>query len=190
MNLSELDDIALIRQIQHGDESAMEEFYHRFAPGLHSFIRRKLNSPEDIEDILAETITSTVTAIMRFKGESRVFTWLCRIADYKLADHYRRRGSEATLPLDEGLANPNSTEKDLETDLMVWQTLAKLNRDYRRVLEAKYFSGFSVREIAFQLSKSEKSVESILTRARQAFAREYSRLAPETEYSGTLGGIG
>lgn len=79
-NWPEIDDLALLRQIQHGDEAAMEEFYRRFAPGLHSFIHCRVREPDDIEDILAETMTGAVTAIMRFKGQSRVFTWLCRIA--------------------------------------------------------------------------------------------------------------
>lgn len=181
MNLSELDDIALVRQIQHGDESAMEEFYNRFAPGLHAFIRRKITITADIEDILSETMTVAVTAIMRFKGESRVFTWLCRIAEFKMADHYRRRQNQPQIALDENLTIPESNTKDFEDDLIVWQALTKLNHEYRRVLEAKYFAGYSVREIAFYFGKSEKAIESILTRARQSFAREYSRLTPEME---------
>lgn len=180
-NLSELDDIALVRQIQHGNESAMEEFYHRFAPGLHAFIRCKVRAPEDIEDILSETMTASITAIMRFKGESRVFSWLCRIATFKLADFYRSGGSRNHAPLDETLPDPGIRNQDLESNLVIWQALLKLNRQYRRVLEEKYFTGFSTREIALRLGRTEKAVESILVRARQAFAREYHRLAPETE---------
>jgi RNA polymerase sigma-70 factor (ECF subfamily) len=176
-----LDDPALVREIQHGNETAMEEFYHRFAAGLYAFIRRRVGEPEDIEDVLAETMMAAITAIIRFKGQSQVFTWLCRIAGFKIADHYRCYGDKKTMPLDEAITVANTTEKDLETNLMIRQALLRLNREYRRVLEEKYLSGFSIREIAFHLERSEKAVESILVRARQAFAREYRRLAPEME---------
>jgi RNA polymerase sigma-70 factor, ECF subfamily len=178
-NLPELDDLALIRQIQHGDENAMEEFYLRFAPGLHAFLRNRVRNPRDIEDILAETMAAAVTAIIRFKGQSKVFTWLCRIAQFKLADHFRRFGNENELPLDEGAVAASYEDNDFESNFLVWQVLLCLNREYRRVLEDKYFNGYSTREIAFRLGRSEKAVDSILVRARQSFAREYKRLTPD-----------
>lgn len=180
-NWPEIDDLTLVRQIRHGDEAAMEEFYRRFAPGLHAFIHCRVREPNDIEDILAETMTSAVTAIMRFKGQSRVFTWLCRIARFKIADFYRRNVDRNSLPFDEALAVTCSDETDPETNLLIWQALLQLNREYRQVLEDKYFTGFNTREIAIRLGRSEKAVESILVRARRAFAEEYRRLEPETE---------
>lgn len=175
------DDLALVRQIQHGDEAALAEFYQRFAPGLYSFIRRRLNSPQDIEDILGETMTAAVTAIMRFRGQSQVFTWLCRIAEFKVADHYRRQPQHPVLPLNEAvnLSTPNGA--DLEANLLIWQALHQLNHQYRQVLQAKYFEGYSTREIAQRIGKSEKAAEAMLVRARQSFARIYRQLAPELE---------
>lgn len=179
-NLTGLDDLALVRQIQHGNEAAMAEFYQRFAPGLYSFISRRVREPSDIEDILAETMAASVTAIMRFQGQSQVFTWLCRIAGFKLADHYRHNHGKA-LPLDETATVIELNPPDLETHMMVQQVLLYINQEYRRALTEKYILGFSTREIACRLGRSEKAVESILVRARRAFAREYGRLAPEKE---------
>lgn len=124
-SLTELDDLALIRQIQHGDETAIEEFYQRFAPGLYGFIRLKVNQPPDIEDILAETMAAAVKSITRFRGQSKVFTWLCRIAEFKLVDHYRRFSGKETLPLDEVIATVTFEQKDLETNLVICQILMK-----------------------------------------------------------------
>lgn len=179
-HLTGLEDLALVRQIQHGNETAMAEFYHRFAPGLYRYISHRVRVPSDIEDILAETMAAAVTAIMRFQGQSQVFTWLCRIASFKLADHYRRNHGKS-VSLDETATAIASNEQDLETHILVQQVLLHLNQEYRRVLTEKYISGFSTREIAWQLGRTEKAVESILARARRAFAREYGRLAPEKE---------
>jgi len=178
--ISKLDDITLVRAIQHGDETAIEEFYRRFAPGLYCFIRRKVEKNEDLEDVFSETMTSAITAIMRFKGQSQVFTWLCRIAQFKLADFYRARNQRMVLDYEEAdLKSLN--EGEIETNLVISQSLYHIKREYRQVLEAKYFQGYSIREIAIEMKKSEKAVEAILVRARNAFAKEYQKLAPEME---------
>jgi DNA-directed RNA polymerase specialized sigma24 family protein len=52
-----------------------------------------------------------------------------------------------------------------------------LPQHYREALEAKYVSRRSVREIAAASSASEKSIESLLTRARQAFRETFLALA-------------
>lgn len=180
-NLSELDDLSLVRQIQHGNEAAMEEFYIRFAPGLHAFIRQRVKESTDIEDVLSETMIASITAIIRFKGESKVFSWLCRIAEFKIADFYRRIRGKETLLLDESTSQIPEPPQDPEQHLLIWQVLSRLSQEYRLILEAKYFNGFTTCEIAAQTGRSEKAIESILVRARRAFSKEYRRLAPELE---------
>ncbi len=50
--------------------------------------------------------------------------------------------------------------------------LTQLDPDDRALLEAKYFSGVQVRDIAEKLSLSSKAVESRLTRARATLRRQ------------------
>lgn len=64
-----------------------------------------------------------------------------------------------------------------ETREMVNATMSQLPQHYREALEAKYVSLRSVREIAAASSTSEKSIESLLTRARQAFRETFLALA-------------
>jgi RNA polymerase sigma factor (sigma-70 family) len=64
-----------------------------------------------------------------------------------------------------------------ETREMVNATMSQLPQHYREALEAKYVSRTSVREIAAARSASEKSIESLLTRARHAFRETFLALA-------------
>jgi RNA polymerase sigma-70 factor (ECF subfamily) len=178
VDLPRLSDPALVREIQHGNETALEEFYRRFAPGLHGFIRRQVN-PQDVEDILAETMAAAVTAIMRFQGQSQVFSWLCRIAGFKVADYYRKRHGDPNVDLESVQSQVTAASTDYEENFVVHQVLHRLGSDYRRVLSEKYIAGYSTREIAARIGRSEKAVESILVRARKAFEREYRKLMPE-----------
>ena len=55
----------------------------------------------------------------------------------------------------------------------VAQTLTELPERYEAVLRAKYLDGLSVQAIADESGDSPKAVESMLTRARQAFREAY-----------------
>jgi RNA polymerase sigma-70 factor (ECF subfamily) len=51
--------------------------------------------------------------------------------------------------------------------------LAELSPRYEQVLRAKYLDGLSVQVIAEQSGETPKAIESLLTRARQAFREAY-----------------
>ena len=63
-----------------------------------------------------------------------------------------------------------------ETREIVNATMSQLPVHYRSALEAKYVSQRSVREIAGDQATSEKAIESLLTRARQAFRETFQAL--------------
>jgi RNA polymerase sigma-70 factor (ECF subfamily) len=64
---------------------------------------------------------------------------------------------------------------------MVNATMAQLPPHYRQALEAKYVEGRSMREMAAADGGTEKAVESLLTRARQAFRDTFVALTRNLE---------
>ena len=68
-----------------------------------------------------------------------------------------------------------------ETCELVNATMSQLPPHYRQSLEAKYVDGRSVRDIAGLLSTSEKAVESMLTRAREAFRATFTAMTRNLE---------
>jgi len=68
-----------------------------------------------------------------------------------------------------------------ETRELVNTTMSQLPPHYREVLEAKYVGGKTVRDLAAIGSISEKAVESLLGRARQAFRVAFLALTRNLE---------
>jgi RNA polymerase sigma-70 factor (ECF subfamily) len=68
-----------------------------------------------------------------------------------------------------------------ETRQLVNTTMSQLPPHYREALEAKYLGGRSVRDLAALWSISEKAVESLLGRARQAFREIFLELSGKLE---------
>jgi RNA polymerase sigma-70 factor (ECF subfamily) len=169
---------ALVSRVLAGDQAAFNEFYQRYVPRLYQFIYYLANSgKDDAEDILQETLLAAVRSLQRFKGDSSLYTWLCAIARHKVSDHIDhlrklRQQMDGDADLDartELHGELGSPEQEVVGRQAVVHALSLLPGEYRLVLLGKYQEGFSVRELAQIMSRSEKAVESLLTRAREAF---------------------
>ena len=71
---------SLLARLRAGDESCFEELVRRTSPRLLATLRRMLRSEEDARDALQETFLAAFRALETFEGQSRLSTWLHRIA--------------------------------------------------------------------------------------------------------------
>jgi RNA polymerase sigma-70 factor (ECF subfamily) len=92
--------------------------------------------------------------------------WLKQVARNILIDYLRRKKWDA----DAGPAGADGVESRTPADefesLEIFLAIAALGRRKARALEAFYFDGLSVREIAGEMAVSERAVEGLLRRAR------------------------
>jgi RNA polymerase sigma-70 factor (ECF subfamily) len=190
-SLKPVEGMALMAMVARGDSRAVSEFYRSHASFLYRFItRHALDAcPEDLEELLQDTMLSAVTAAARFRGDCNVRTWLCGIA---LRQIQQRRRTEArhkripagqTIPLDENVLDglkmasvegqvvPADIAESLAMQETVRQILAGMGETNRTVLLMRYVDGLTISEIAAALNRTERSVEGLLRRARQQ-ARE------------------
>ncbi len=168
---------SLVKQIVANEGNAFDEFYQRYVPRLYRAIYYACNSrQDDAEDILQETMLAVMRSLKRFNGKSGLYTWLYAIARHKIQDYYRRGSrrkenlsptppDDLTIPLSDPSPSPESLVVDRD---MLQRALANLPVHYRIALIGKYVDGLSVKELADILQRSEKSVESMLTRSRTA----------------------
>jgi RNA polymerase sigma-70 factor (ECF subfamily) len=182
------DDLALARRIATGDEAACTLFYERYAGLLFAFVFHHLgDSPADAEDVWQEALVAGVRSAHAYKGQARLFTWLCSIARHKIADHHRRQGRRpeeifADLPevqLSALMAAgplPDEVVAQRRTRVAVIEALGRLNDDYRTALIACYLDGDGVDRVARRLGRSYKATESLLSRAREALRRALAQM--------------
>ena len=79
----------LIKQAQNGSRLAFERLMSPMIPIIYQYIRSKLHSPEDAEDILQESMLAIWQSIKRFYAASSFQTWCFAIVRHKLSDFYR-----------------------------------------------------------------------------------------------------
>jgi RNA polymerase sigma-70 factor (ECF subfamily) len=167
----------LVRTFASEDE--FRAFYERTLPRIFGYVFHRCGGDRSVaEELTQQTFTEAVRQRNAFDGRADPLTWLTAIARHKLADHYRRLDHEERRLLrlvvkeiaadHEGRAWRRTDEREA-----IVRALGALPALQRAVLVLHYADGLSVREISSELGKSESSIESLMTRARDAFRRNY-----------------
>jgi RNA polymerase sigma-70 factor (ECF subfamily) len=158
----------------------------------------------EAEELTQATFVAFFESLPRFRGESRLSTWLYAIAKNVLRNYYARHKRDREVSLDdaglagemrsylEGLASAYEPPDELvardEAAAVVRVVLGRLAPSYREVLTLRYFDGLSNADVAAALGKNESTFRVLLHRASNAFARELRRL--ESRNGGEMVAVG
>lgn len=163
-----------------GDEQAWRTWYEEAFPDLCRYVRWRCAGLHDrADEVVQETWLTAVRRLRSFDPAHGSFAgWLRGIAANLLRNHYRRsnRRERRQQPLSEAHLVAGPTESELERRERaerIARALALLPERYELVLRAKYLDGQSVTDIALAQGETAKTIESLLTRARQAFRDAY-----------------
>lgn len=162
-----------------GDERAWQTWYDESFEGLYAYVSWRCAGLRDLtEEVVQETWLIAVRRIRRFDPERGSFAgWLRGIAANVLRNHLRReRRLAQARPCPVPAAAVDAALDQREQAEQIARALAFLPDHYEAVLRAKYVDQRSVAEIAAEQGETAKAVESLLTRARQAFRDAYQRL--------------
>lgn len=173
----------IVIEILEGKKGAASRFYREYSPKIRRFLLKKMPTERDAEDVLQEVFLSAFDCLPTYRGESRILTWLYAIARHEVADYYRKRYVrelvEKTSPLFEELLETAETpEKAWERSKMKARFInayKSLTRSHQDILSYRYELSLSVKEIAEKMKLSFKATESLLYRARSAFAVAYEQ---------------
>jgi len=122
-------------------------------------IRRLVVSHEDAEDILQETFINVYRFSNSFKGESKIYTWLYRIATNECTRHFRKnkKWMNNAVKITEQIAGEfsgNDTEQSDAVLLKFQQAILQLPEKQRIVFNMRYFDDLSYEDIGQVLDSS------------------------------------
>jgi RNA polymerase sigma-70 factor (ECF subfamily) len=163
-----------------GDAAAWRRWYDAHYDRLAAYARWRCGGLRDLAaDVLQETWLVAVRRLRSFDpARGTFFDWLCGIAANaaRSAVRLRCRQRNRSRPLAPTDDHPerDSAAAD-EKAGRVAAALAALPGHYEAVLRAKYLDRHTVDEIAAARGDSPKAVESLLSRARQAFRDAFEK---------------
>jgi len=126
---------------------------------LYWYIRRLVVSHEDAEDILQETFINVYRFSDSFKGDSKVFTWLYRIATNECSKHFRKNKKwlkHAVLLTDKMMGDLSASDVENSETMLVkfQQAILGLPEKQRMVFNLRYYDELSYEDMSQILNSS------------------------------------
>ncbi len=186
----------LAGKLAAGDDGAWEAFCRHYSGPLLGTVRLRFGCSEELaEEIVHMAFIRCVKSIKTFDpSRGRLFDWLSAIARNEAHTLLRKSSLRGRVELDpqdrdwlqridqEELPDERLSRQEVKS--LILDTVMELTPNHRQVLMMKYLEDRRVADIATALGQSEKAVESLLTRSRQAFKDHFVRRSREPAFDG------
>ncbi len=155
-----IDEKALLKQLNDPStkEAAFTRLVREYQEPLYWQIRRMVISHDDTDDILQNTFVKAWNAIDSFRGESRLQTWLFRIAINESLNFLTKKKQTLSLDQTEGsvadlLASDSYFDGD-EVQKQFQTAINSLPEKQRLVFNLKYFDEMKYEDMSSLLGTS------------------------------------
>ncbi len=169
----------LVKRICEGDYQAFSKIVDDYKDLVYTLAYRMLKNREEAEEVSQDSFIKVFNALGRFKGDSKISTWIYRIAYNTCLDRIKqnkRKKPHADIENLEEFAfvEMNTALDDLvaqERRMMIQQCLSKLPSKDAGILTLFYFEEKSLLEMEKILNIPASSIKVSLFRARKKMAK-------------------
>src|SRR5271157_6439870 len=112
-----IEESALVAQAREGDTRAFGELVKRYEGKVFRLAQHVTQNREDAEDVLQETFLKAYEHLDQFRGDSKFYTWIVRIAVNQALMKLRRRKSDKAVSIDE---NIDTGEDTMVREIAAW----------------------------------------------------------------------
>ena len=175
-------DADLIQRLIGRNETAFREFVEKYQSMVFNTCYNLLRHTNDAEDITQEVFIEVLESIHQFRSESKLSTWLYRIAINKSFNHLRK-GKRKSIISSIGSIFSGENNKPFEIEdpsaldtpdtitykdrsKVMKQAIDSLPENQRIAFTLNKFEELSYQEIAEVMNLSLSSIESLIHRAK------------------------
>ena len=171
-------DSELIERFRAGEHGVFDVLYSRYRARIHGVIANIVSNREDAIDLTQEVFFKAYQGLGRFKGDSKFYSWLYRIAVNQCIDYIRQQSRcWATMDdITDPFSGPGIPDRSihpaaaLEREEFYEQleaAMAALPPGQRRVFVLRYNEQLSLKAIADRLERSIGTIKAHLFQARR-----------------------
>lgn len=176
-----LNELELIQGLKNGEEPAFKFLVDTYQDRVYNTAMGILQNAEDAEDVAQEVFIKVFRSIHNFKGDSKLSTWIYRIATTGALDVLRSRKSKKRFGIIQRLfGEGNEPEFELpdfnhpgvsldrkESAAKLFRAISELPENQRVAFTLHKLEDLSYQEISEVMSTSVPAVESLMHRAKQ-----------------------
>ncbi len=157
-----IDEITLVKQLQNPEtkEQAYRQLISKYKERLYWHIRKIVISHDDADDVLQNTLIKIFKGINNFNQDSKLFSWMYRIATNESITLINRRAKQRNIDISEMkqdlITNLQSDEwfNGNEIQRLLQEAISKLPEKQQLVFNMKYFDNMKYTEISDILQTS------------------------------------
>ena len=185
MSSEEHEEAQFVARLVARDESAFNELVITYQRRVFALVFRMLGRRDEAEDLAQEVFVQVFKAIDQFRGDSKLSTWIYRIAVNlcKNRTKYlsRRHANDQDdvdamadrLPFSAakgvsvgGISRPDELVEGMQLEVVVKRAIAQIEPEFREVLILRDVEDMSYEEIAEVTGLADGTVKSRIHRAR------------------------
>ena len=161
------EELDLVKQLQNSKtkDDAFKELLKLYKERLYWHIRKIVISHADADDVLQNTFIKVFRSINKFKGDSKLYSWLYRIATNESITFLNKKAKQLKISNEElNTIAINNLEADVyfEGDviqLKLQKAIATLPKKQQLVFNMRYFEAMKYKDIAEILDTSEGALK-------------------------------
>ena len=161
----------LVSRILARDRRAFNELYESYRPRLSHFVMRLVKRPSLVEEVVNDTMLVVWDGLDRFKGESRLSTWVFAIAYRKGMKALTRNDDPVEYDTHETVASselgPEQNAAYAQRHVALRRAMDQLSADHRAVMDLTYFHEMGYREISAIMNCPVDTVKTRMFHARR-----------------------
>ena len=178
---TEINDYRLVQRVLKGDKKSFDLLVLKYQQRVTAVVGRYNLSNEEIKDITQETFIKAYRSIDKFRGDSKFYTWLYRIAINSTKNHLiakSRRPPDVDIDVSEVtsfLQSSTGPEGEFEGERLgqiVQTAISKLPQELKVAMIMREYEGMSYEDISSIMECPIGTVRSRIFRAREAIERE------------------
>lgn len=164
----------LLAAARAGDVRALEELCVTYWEPVYRFLYCRVQNREEAEELTQEAFLRTLKSMGGILNPQAFPSYLYTVARHLLADHWRLAARLTQEPLPEeaaaaGDVDPVEVVAEEERRQAIREALDTLLPQHREVIHLRIVEGYSVKETAVALGRTEGAVRSLQYRAVHAF---------------------
>lgn len=176
-----MNELELIQGLRNGNEAAFKYLVDTYQDRVFNTAIGIVQNAEDAEDVAQEVFIQVFRSINQFKGESKLSTWLYRIATTRALDLLRSKKSKKRFGIIQRLFgdgnepiwelpdfhHPGVALEKKENAARLFRAIGQLPDQQKAAFTLHKLEGLSYQEVSEVLETTVPAVESLMHRAKQ-----------------------
>ncbi len=153
-----------------------QEIYEMYFKDVYLYILTLSNNEDIAEEICQETFFKALKNIDNFKGECKVYTWLCQIAKNTFLNYIKKESRNVSLyDVEDYLESDDDIEEKIiitEKSAEAHKVLHSIKEPYKEVFSLRVFAELSFKQIGEIFGKSDTWARVVYYRAKNKIMEE------------------